>query len=93
MDAFTEAEVIGQCVSPDRNRLAARQSNLSWQLSDFIILDMIIYPVESSETFTAALTIFRYCNAAFDNGFSCIFPYWLIIAHQEGAIGVQMYSG
>ena len=93
MDAIAEVEVIGQCVSPDRNRLAARQINFSWQLSDFIVLDMIIYPVESSKTFTATLTILGNRNATFDNSFSCIFPDRVVIAHQEGAVRVQMHSG
>ena len=45
VDAIAEVEVVCQRVSPDRNRLAAWQSNLSWQLANFIILNMIIYPV------------------------------------------------
>ena len=45
MNAITEVEVVGQRVSSDRNRLAVRQINLNWQLSNLIVLNVIIYPV------------------------------------------------
>lgn len=90
---IVQGEVIREGVGPhiDKCSVLSRKYDLGRHIRD-IVIARVLEPFCAKVARVAHLTILWHDNRAFDDGFTSIFPFGAIVAHQERPVGVEMYS-